>query len=437
MSQYKLAVLTSHVIQYQTPLFVRLAGEPEINLTVYFNWDFGAKKTYDKQFGRYVEWDIPLLKGFKYKFLKNFSLNPSSDFWGQVNPGIVLEIARNKYDAILVYGWNGITNWLAFFTAFLTKTPVLFHGENPLNQEKMKAGLKQRFKRAVLQRLFRRVSAFLYIGKENKEFYEYFGVPENKLFFCPYAVHNERLMANSKEQGDRPLRNAAAGKENSKELRKELGIDKQDTVILFVGKLMPKKRPMDLLKAYEIVTRNTRMRADMANEKNINSHYGLHLVFVGDGELRSELENYAKEKGLLRMPRSPNSHTLANSHDGIHFTGFQNQSDLPKFYAMADIFVLPSGIGETWGLVVNEAMCFGKPVIVSDIVGCGRDLVRDGENGYRFPVGDIQALAERIAELAADADKRERFGKKSLEIIQKYSYREDVHGIIQALRKIK
>jgi len=141
------------------------------------------------------------------------------------------------------------------------------------------------------------------------------------------------------------------------------------------------------------------------------------LLFVGDGALRSELENYIKE------------HNLKN----VHFTGFKNQTELPKYYAMADIFVLPSGVGETWGLVVNEAMCFSLPVIISDIVGCGKDLVKNEKNGYIFPVGDVKKIAEHLADLIKNPKRRKLFGEKSLNIIKNYNHDRDIDGILKTL----
>ncbi len=122
--KHKLAVLTSHPIQYQAPLFKKLVERPEVDLTVYFCWDFGVKEEYDVEFGKKIKWDIPLLEDYKYKFLKNFSLKPSSKFWGQINFGITNELRKNNYDAILVFGWNSFTNWLFFLTSFWHKTPV-------------------------------------------------------------------------------------------------------------------------------------------------------------------------------------------------------------------------------------------------------------------------------------------------------------------------
>jgi len=442
----KIAILTSHPIQYQGPLFQLLAKQLEIDLTVYFCWDFGIKKeSLDVEFGKKLEWDIPLLDGYQYKFLKNYSFKPSSKFWGQVNPGIIKElilgtsdvhningnfgtsdVQLKKTNAILTYGWNSFSNWLAFLTAFLKKIPVFLHAENPLNQELLKPKWKIKIKKIVLGWLFKRISAFLYIGEENKKFYQYYGVPEDKLFFAPYAVDNKRFIEARKSLS-----------KNRKLLRKELRIDEKDIVILFVGKLIYKKHPFDLLRAYELLNMG---KSDLPNI-NVNVRRSdfqkFNLIFVGDGILRPELENYVKEYNLKN----------------VHFTGFKNQTEIPKYYALSDILVLPSGAGETWGLVVNEAMCFGLPIIASDVVGCGPDLVKHSENGYIFPVGDIKALAKYLRDLIyghsdsfvnsdkfVDSDygleKRKKFGKKSFEIIQNYSYEKDVNSILKALTYI-
>jgi len=389
--KYKLAVLVSHPIQYHAPFFQKLSRDPNIDLTVYFCWDFGVKETYDPQFGKRLKWDIPLLEGYKYKFLGNFSPTPANNFWGLINPGIVKEITRNNYDALLVFGWNALSNWLAFLTAFVKKTPVFLRGENPLNQEISKNYYKKKIKKIILGFLFRRAKAFLYIGEENKKFYEYYGVSTERLFFCPYAVDNSRF-----------IKEARALKPKRTAIRKKLGIPKNAIVVLFVGKLMSKKRPIDLLWAYERIPQENKA-----------------LVFVGDGELRHALEEHAVSSGLKQ----------------VYFAGFKNQTELPEFYAMADIFVLPSGPGETWGLVVNEAMCFGLPVIVSDIVGCASDLVHLGENGHTFPHNDAGELARCLNILIKGAAARRRAGEKSLEIIKQYNYQKDIESILAALRR--
>ena len=390
MKSKKIAVITSHPIQYQTPFFRYFSKQPEIDLLVYFCWNFGVKKTYDEQFGRELIWDIPMIEGYRHKFLRNFSPKPSSKFFGQINPGMLLDLIKNKHDAILIYGWNSLTNWLAFFTALILKTPVFLQGENPLNQELLKNHLKIRIKKIVLGNLFKIIKGFMCIGEENRNFYRYYGVPERKLFFAPYAVDNERF-----------FRQREVLRAKKEEYKKELGIRPEKTVVLFVGKLIEKKRPMDLLRAFQGI--NSTRKA---------------LVFVGDGALRETLERHAKEKNI----------------QDVYFVGFKNQTELGRYYMMADIFVLPSGPGETWGLVVNEAMCFGLPVIVSDVVGCGPDLVRQNENGFVFTLGKIDELATYLNLLASEPATRNSFGRKSLEIIGRYSYEKIAEGILSALR---
>lgn len=392
MKKYKLAVLTSHPIQYQAPLFKKLAARPDVDLTVYFCWDFGVREAeMDKELGMKVKWDVPLLGGYQCKFLKNLSLKPANSFCGQINPGIVPELIKAKPHAILIFGWNSFTNWLAFLIAFVSGIPVFLRGESPLSQEFLKNPLKLKIKKIILGTLFKRIRAFLYFGKENKKFFQYYGVPEEKLFFCPYADDNEYYIAAAKNLESR--RN---------EFRNELGISPEKTVILFVGKFIDKKRPFDLLEAYEKIR-----------------HLNAALVLVGDGPLRQEAGIYAKNRNL----------------SNVHFVGFKNLTELPKYYALSDILVLPSASGETWGLVVNIAMCFKLPVIVSDLVGCGPDLVKDGLNGYVFPLGNTEKLSRQIEDLIKNPRKRKEFGRKSFEIVQDYSFDKDIEGILAAFAK--
>ncbi len=387
----KLAILTSHTIQYQTPLFQLLAKQPEIDLMVYFCWDFGLKKEgFDPEFGKEIKWDIPLLEGYRYKFLKNLSLKPSSSFWGQINPGIIKELKKNKYDLIFIHGWNSVTNCLAIFFAWLFKTPIVIHGDNCFARESIKPPLKRKIKKIILSFIFKRMDFFLYIGKEDRDFYKYHNVDDKKLIFMPFAVDNKRLFVQS-ESLDREA------------LRKENNL-KDEVVILFSGKLVERKRPFDLLKSYHRLTANTKQPTT--------------LIFVGDGILRPELEKYAIERNIKN----------------VRLIGFKNQTELPVFYKIADIFVMPS-FHEYWGLVINEAMCFGLPVIVSDTVGCIPDLVKENQNGLVYKTGDEKELSQALEVLVNDSKKREVFGRKSIEIIKNYSFDKDVEAILSIFKK--
>jgi len=396
MKKYKIAFLLSHSIQYFSPLFREMAKHPEIDLIVYYCSDECVRGMKDVGFGKKIKWDIPLLEGYKYRFLKNYSPKPSifAGFFGLINPGIIKEL-REEYDALIVHGWNYFTNIVAIITAKLFGVKVFIRGDNPLNQELRKPRYKILIKKIILKRLlFRIIDAFLYVGQENKEFYRFYGVPESKLFFVPHAVENGRFI-----KGYEGL------VKKKDELKNEIGIPQDKVVILFSGKLIDKKRPMDLLMGYEKIS----------SEKKA-------LVYVGDGpyHIRENLEEYVKEKKLV----------------DVYFVGFKNQTGLPKYYVASDIFVLPS-VGETWGLVVNEAMCFHLPVIVSDMVGCGRDLVKHGENGFVYPVGNIDRLANYLLKLLMEPNLRKRMGKHSSEIITKWSYKEDIEGILVALKHIR
>lgn len=383
----RLGIFMSHPIQYQISLLRNISKHEGIDLLVNFYWDFGINENYDPEFGSKIKWDLPLLDGYKSRFIKNYAKHKSTSFFGCINPGVVSPILRREFDVILIFGWALFSNWLVVLAALLSRTPILLCAESPLSHESPKKGFVAKIRRGTLKILFSNVSGFLYIGRENRLFYESFGVPSKKLFFAPYAVDNNRHVETRKKTPSD--RNTAA-----------------PVKILFVGKLIEKKRPMDLLQAFH------KLQEKLGGSK-------AELWFVGSGIQQADLEAYVAKHDIK----------------GVTFWGFQNQTELPRFYTDADIFVLPSGYGETWGLVVNEAMCHGKPVIVSDLVGCGRDLVT-GNNGFRFPYRDVPRLAEALGKLVSDSALRSRFGKESFKIIQGYSQEVSAGNIANAATKV-
>lgn len=392
-NKFRLAVLISHPIQYQAPFFKEITKEPTIDLTVFYFSDFGLKSYHDKGFGKEIKWDIPLLDGYKYIFLKNLSPFPNpSTFFGLINPEVINYLKKEKYDAIWVHGWNSFTNLLVCLIAPVFGVSILLRSETNLLTHG--SVIKNFLKRITLNFLFKRISAFLAIGKYNADFYKSYGIKGEKIFCVPYAVNNDFFTQKAKEL--LPMKYA---------LRKKYSIPENVPVILFSGKLIPQKRPMDLLKAFHELKKE---------------HFSASLVFVGDGSLKNKLENYVKNINL----------------EQVFFMGFKNQTELPEFYAMSDVFVLPSE-QEPWGLVVNEAMCFGLPVVVSDKVGAGGDLVKEGDNGYIFQFGDYLALKEMLRLVLSDDNKRKKMGMKSKEIIRKWSYNEDIEGLLSCLNNLK
>jgi glycosyltransferase involved in cell wall biosynthesis len=231
---------------------------------------------------------------------------------------------------------------------------------------------------------------FLYIGIQNRLFFKHFGVSDNKLIFTPYCVDNDRFQNDAKK---------LLSKKNK--LRTELGLPADSFIALFSGKFIAKKRPLDLLNAV----------SKIQNER-------VYAVFVGDGELRRDMENFIRENNLERRAL---------------LTGFVNQSVIPRYYAAADVFVMCSEKGETWGLSTNEAMNFSLPIILSDQLGCADDLVIEGKNGFKYSCGDTSDLAEKIEYLATIPEaQRHDMGVVSLKKVGAYSY----SAIIAGLQKI-
>jgi glycosyltransferase involved in cell wall biosynthesis len=388
MEPYRLLIVTSHPIQYQAPMHRSLAANPAIDLTVLFCSESGLKPYRDPGFGHVLQWDIPLLDGYRSSFLPNRSWRPGlNGFWSLLNPGVVRWVVSGHYDAVLVYGWSRATYCLALAAATTRGTPLLLRGEtNLLNPLKP---VKKMAKTAVLKPLFSATSGFLSIGRYNTEFYRRWGVPAHKIYLTPYSVDNDYWLARAAE--------LAACKA---QLKTELDFEPSATIVLFSGKLMPVKRPFDLLRAFERVAKETQSG----------------LVFLGDGELRGQLEEYVRERGLRN----------------VRFVGFKNQTELAPFFAMADVFVLPSEF-EPWGLVVNEALCFGLPVIVSDRVGAGGDLVRPGKNGFIYPAGDVAAMTGYLKELLLNPSLRSSASQISQELIRSWGNPQVVDGVLECL----
>jgi glycosyltransferase involved in cell wall biosynthesis len=384
----KLAIITSHPIQYNAPWFRHLAAQPGIDLKVFYLWDFGVKSHIDAGFQRAVTWDIPLLDGYAHEFVPNVSNDPGTlRFTGLQNPELSRRVRAFDPAAVLMLTYNYASTHRFLWT--WRSSPLLFRGDSHRLQPRV--GVKEWVRREVLTRMMRRFSAFLYVGQANRRYFLHHGVPEERLFFAPHSVDNARFSATREETS----RAAAAW-------RRELGIADEQTVILTAGKFEPKKRLPDLIRAF--------LRADAP---------GSVLLLVGSGPDEAEIR------------------ALAADHPRIRFAPFQNQLQMPRTYAAGDLFVLAShGPGETWGLVVNEAMCLARPIIVSNHVGCAEDLVHQHENGLVFPTGDIPALTRCLEQALADRDRLRAWGQRSFEIVSHYSYEQTTAGLLQALASL-
>ena len=387
----RVSYFLSHPIQYFSPLFKQMAEFFDLN--VYYFSDSSVKGVLDKGFQQEIQWDTALLEGYPYRFIRNFSLSRSMNnhFFEAVNPGAVKFVRKDRSGVIIVNGWSYFSNLLVIIAGKLAGKKVWLRAENPLNQERKKNRLTLSIKRIVLGKiLFKRlVDKCLYIGTENKKFFQFYGVPEHKLLYTPYAVDNDYF-----NQAFREV------KDDLPALKRDLGLPADKKLILFAAKFIPKKRPMDLLEAFRRL--------------GVGDHF---LIMVGDGKLRPDIEAYIRTYKM----------------DNVLLTGFVNQGSISRYYAVADVFVMCSGMGETWGLAVNEAMNFEKPIVISDTCGCCTDLVQDGVNGLVFPEGDIAAFADCLKRIIEDGQFSEGMGKASLEKVRSFSIKAIVENMEEAL----
>lgn len=393
--RYRLACLVSHPIQYQAPLFRRISAHPEIDLTVLFISDLSMRGYQDPGFRISLKWDVPLLEGYKYFFLPCIGRRDQISFWRPFTIGLKHHLANRKFDALWLHGYAHHVNIRALIIAKSLGVKVLLRGESNLISHP-RSWFKKWFKKSIFPEFFKLIDGFLAIGSLNKQYYMHYNVPENRIFWMPYAVDNDFFQ--SEVEGFHPYR---------EQLRIDLGLQPGRPIILFASKFMPRKRARDLLEAY------IRLSPNGSQEPRP------YLIFVGDGEQRNELE--------FRLKKI--------KWNSVKFLGFKNQTELPSYYDLCDVFVLPSE-HEPWGLVVNEVMNAGKAIIVSDQVGCGPDLVREGKNGFTFPVGNIESLSEKLRQITNDPQLMQRMGEASRRIISTWNFEADIEGLLHALNSI-
>lgn len=390
MNRPRLAIVVSHPIQYYSPWFRYLAGTARVDLKVFYLLNSAARGHHDPGFGHAVEWDVPLLDGYEHAFVPNVSNRPSPDhFAGLNNPLLAASLRAFAPNAAMLIGYKYLSLLRLIFSGWPARTPIplLFRGDSH-RLVRRPDGVMEKFRRALISKIYRRFAAVLYVGKANLEYFRSHGVPESRLFFAPHAIDNDRFAAQHEQMGVE----AAAW-------RQSIGIPPDRALIVFVGKLEHKKRPLDLLAAFR--------RLDGVSAS---------LLFVGAGHLENE----------IRASASDMRH--------VYFAPFQNQSLMPRTYAAADVVVLPSyGPGETWGLAINEALCGRRAVIVSDHVGCAQDLIVPGRNGLVFPAGDVPALAAALQDALSDRDRLVRWGEEGYRIIQRYHYANASEGLFLAL----
>lgn len=371
-----LAILTTHPIQYQVPLWQALAGDGGVPFEVWYFSDHGVRPSYDVQFGKSFAWDLDTLEGYPSRFLKiNTDANVARFNQVRLEEPLGQLMREKKVTALWIQGWQVRAYWQAVWQAHAARVPVWLRGES--NDLSPTPVWKMRAKRVLHKRLFSRVRDFLYIGQANRRLYESYGVHDEQLHPAPYCVDNKRFARQASE---------LSGQRDA--IRREWRIPENALCLLFAGKFIPKKHPADLIAA----ARDTRLQ---------NLNRPLHLLFVGSGELGASLRAacHVVYDADAKAPLNENSADDKAALPVASFTGFLNQTEISKAYVAADCLVLPSDHQETWGLVVNEAMASGLPCIVSDACGCGEDLIAPINPALRFPLGQPPAIAAAVLSL--------------------------------------
>ena len=389
----RLSVVLTHPIQYYAPWFRYMAAHcPEIDLTVLYV----TQPTPEQQgvgFGLPFTWDTPITDGYRYRVLRqpdnSIDVN-SGNFWGVRARGIGSAIKESAPDVVLLPGWHSATYLQALYYCRRHRIPVLFRGDTHLGN--CPPGWRGQVWRARTRLLLRAFDGYLVVGTRTREYLSSFGIPESRLFNCPHCVDNEFFAAQIA-----PYQNSST----RAQLRRSFGIDANDFVVLFVGKLQKNKRPDDVLDAV--------------------AHLGksVSVLLVGTGELSEALRAQAARLNVRLMCAE-----------------FLNQSQLGQAYASADCLVLPSA-SETWGLVVNEAMAAGLPCVVSDRVGCAFDLVKSGETGEIFRMGDAGDLASALERLKQKKERGHDWSAQCRARVALFSLEAATRGLVAACQHVR
>lgn len=366
-----LAVLTTHPIQYQVPIWKLITARGRVPFKVYYLSDHGHALRHDPGFGQSISWDIDLLGGYDHSFVgARTSPDQSSFSWLRLVENIASKARADGVTTLWLQGWQVAAYWQAVWQARRQGLDLWLRAETNLRSTGMgRLSIPKSWAQSLYIQQFHKL---LYIGEANKRFFLDRGAAPERLAFAPYCIDNQRFRSQALS-----LRSERA------ELRKRWSIPTDAFCVLFVGKLIGKKRPLDLVSAVASIGAKAQGRP-------------VHILFVGSGELEGAVReacNVVYDAGGLNFKKPKLDRPDAS------FAGFLNQSEIVAAYVAADCLILASEATETWGLVVNEALACGLPVTVSDASGCSEDLVRPFRPDLCFPLGNIPAIEASILSL--------------------------------------
>jgi len=383
----RLALVVTHPIQHFAPLYREVAAAGELDLRVFFCCDWGIKAYFDELYGREVEWDVPLLEGYAHEFLPIRRRPRRISFFEVDNPAVAARLGAFAPDALLVHGYGCRTMWRAVRWAKRWGVPALLSSDS--NAGAPVAAWKRPLKRLLVGRFYAGLAGALAVGGNNRAYHREFGLPDERIFPGVLPADGRRLLAGVPDP-------AAA----RREVRASLDLPEGAVVALFCGNLTPWKRADDLVAA-----------AQAAGPP-------VWALVVGDGPERTRVESLA-----------------AAGAGRVRFAGFVNQSAIPRYYAAADLLVVPSE-RDAHPLVVTEALFFGLPIVVSDALGCigPGDTAQVGRNAIVFPRGNRRALAGLLASLAGSPDRRAQLGEASQAIAREHDAPEAARLLANAVR---
>ena len=389
---YKIAIVDSHPIQYHAPWFRALGKNPKLELQVFYCHQATAQEQAAAGFAIDFDWDVSLLEGYPNRFLRNVARQPGiAEFRGLDTPEIKAVLARERFDAVMINGWHYKSAWQTMRACWKTGTPVMVRSDSHLHTDRPFA--KRVAKRPFYSWFIAKLDACLPVGKWSSDYFLHYGAAPERLFIVPHVVDTDYFQSEAQRLG--PQRNL---------LRSQWGLNETAVVVLFAGKFIEKKRPLDFVNAIgNAISRGVEVEG----------------LMVGDGPLRAAAEDLVRKENLP-----------------IRFAGFLNQSEMTAAYVAADALILPSDGGETWGLVVNEAMACGLPCFVSDRVGCGPDMIRTSETGAIFPLGDTKALGQILADYAVNKQQMSLMRECASEQSRNYTLSVAVDRTIQAVESV-
>jgi len=383
----KLGIFSTHPIQYQAPLWRHLSSIACLDARVYYFSDQGIAPTIDPEFCQVVTWDVPLLDGYSSEFISKRPIEDANDFY---IPAATEFLANQQLDVVLLHGYTNRFARQIVNNKRVCGYKLILRGEFS-EMRRRTVDWKRPFRTLYLKWFYSHVDHFCPVGMDAVDHLKKHGVADHRMTLSPYSVDDQLF---EKESCDL----------NKQDCRRNLGIELGDHVFIFSGKMIPRKQPLLLANAILKVA---------------DQHPQVVAIFLGAGP------QYEEVKQVLE-PRLGQKFVAP---------GFVNQSDLGKYFKSADVFVLPSNF-DTWGLVVNEAMHFGLPCIVSDMVGSRRDLIKTGETGLIFRHDSSEELASCMRYFLERDGASRIMGENAHRCIQNYTVSTTAKGIEAAIGEV-